>query len=106
MTQPTPEPEPSPRKLTVVCPGCQGELTIDTATSAVVWHQPAPPAPHRSLGDMVKELDAKRHEVAERLERERRALPDRARVLEEKVKESLKRVDPDAPPPVRPIDLD
>jgi hypothetical protein len=55
---------------------------------------------------MVQELDAKRHEVAERFERERRSLPDRGRVLEEKVKESLKRIDPDAPPPVRPIDLD
>jgi hypothetical protein len=55
---------------------------------------------------MVKDLDAKRQQVAERFERERRALPERGRVLEEKVKESLKRVDPDAPPPLRPIDLD
>lgn len=90
----------------MVCPGCHGELTIDTATSVVLWHHPAPPTPQRSLHDMVKDLDAKRQEVAERFERERRALPDRGRVLEEKVKESLKRVDPDAPPPVRPIDLD
>lgn len=95
-----------PDKLAVVCPGCRAELTIDTATATVVWHQPAPPAPQRSLDDMVKELETKRQQVADRFERERRSLPDRGRVLEEKVKESLKRVDPDAPPPIRPIDLD
>ncbi len=100
------EPESPPAKLTVICPGCRAELTIDAATATVIWHHPEPPAPQRSLSDMVKDLDAKRQQVAERFERERRALPDRGRVLEEKVKESLKRVDPDAPPPIRPIDLD
>ncbi|MEW6682423.1 MAG: 2-nitropropane dioxygenase [Nitrospirota bacterium] len=92
--------------MTVVCPGCRAELTIDTATASVVWHHPEPPAPQRSLRDMVKDLETKRQQVADRFERERRSLPDRGRVLEEKVKESLKRVDPDAPPPLRPIDLD
>lgn len=106
MSTTPPEPESTPGKLTVVCPGCRADLTIDTATGSVVWHDPAPAAPQRSLSDMVKDLDAKRQQVAERFERERRALPERGRVLEEKVKESLKRVDPDAPPPLRPIDLD
>jgi hypothetical protein len=54
----------------------------------------------------VKHSETKRQEVAERFERERRALNDRGRVLDEKVKEALKRVDPAAPPPIRPIDLD
>jgi hypothetical protein len=103
---PSPEPDAAPGKLTIVCPGCRAELTIDTATASVVWHHPEPTAPQRSLSDMVKELDTKRQQVADRFERERRALPDRGRVLDEKVKESLKRVDPDAPPPLRPIDLD
>ncbi len=106
MSAPPPEPQSTPGKLTVVCPGCRAELTIDTATATVVWHHPQPAASPRSLSDMVKDLDAKRQQVAERFERERRALPERGRVLEEKVKESLKRVDPDAPPPIRPIDLD
>lgn len=110
MPVPPPEPESTPGKLTVVCPGCRAELTIDVATATVVWHHPElpaePPVPQRSLSDMVKDLDAKRQQVAERFERERRSLPERGRVLEEKVKESLKRVDPDAPPPLRPIDLD
>lgn len=79
---------------------------MDSATGAVIWHQPEAPAPQRSLGDMVKDLEVKRQEVADRFERERRALSDRGRVLDEKVKESLKRVDPNAPPPIRPIDLD
>lgn len=81
-------------------------MTIDAATGSVIWHHPEPAPPQPSLSDMVKALDVKRQEVADRFERERRALGDRSRVLEEKVKESLKRVDPNAPPPIRPIDLD
>jgi hypothetical protein len=72
----------------------------------VIWHQPESSPPQRSLNDLVKDLEVKRQEVADRFERERRALSDRGRVLDEKVKESLKRVDPNAPPPIRPIDLD
>lgn len=100
------KPGSSPDKVTVVCPGCHAELTIDTASATVVWHHPQPPPPQRSLSDMVKDLETKRQEVAERFERDRRALPERGRALDEKVKEALKRVDPDAPPPIRPIDLD
>lgn len=101
-----PEPESTPGRITVVCPGCRTELVVDTATATVIWRHPEPPVPQRSLSDLVKDLDVRRQQVAERCERERRALPERSRVLEEKVKESLKRVDPDAPPPIRPIDLD
>jgi hypothetical protein len=93
-------------RLMVNCPCCRAELTIDAATGAVIWHHSEPPPPQRSLNDLVKDLDVKRQEVADRFERERRALGDRSRVLEEKVKEALKRVDPNAPPPIRPIDLD
>ncbi|MFZ5876890.1 MAG: 2-nitropropane dioxygenase [Nitrospirota bacterium] len=93
-------------RLIVTCPCCHAELTVDAATGAVIWHHPEPAPPQRSLNDLVKELDVKRQEVADRFERERRALNDRSRLLEEKVKESLKRVDPNAPPPIRPIDLD
>jgi hypothetical protein len=81
-------------------------LTIDVATGTVLWHEPPPRPEPPSLNDLVKHLDAKRQEVAEQFERERRALGDRGRVLDEKVKESLKRVDPNSPPPIRPIDLD
>lgn len=99
-------PESGSPRLTISCPGCDAELTIDLTTGAVVWHRPTPPSPPASLDDMVKQLATKRQEVADRFERERRALDDRSRVLDAKVKESLKRVDPDAPPPLRPIDLD
>ena len=96
----------SPARLTVICPGCQAELVVDPATGTVLWHQPVPPPTPPSLDDLVKHSETKRQEVAERFERERRALNDRGRVLDEKVKEALKRVDPSAPPPIRPIDLD
>ena len=93
-------------RLTIRCPGCDAELTIDSATGVVLWHQPPPTPAPPSLDELVKNLETKRQEVADRFERERRALNDRGRVLDEKVRESLKRVDPSAPPPLRPIDLD
>jgi len=93
-------------RLPVRCPGCDAELTVDAATGVVLWHQPPPPPTPPSLNELVKNLENKRQEVADRFERERRALSDRGRVLDEKVKESLKRVDPSTPPPLRPIDLD
>lgn len=106
MTTPTPEQKPGHDRVTATCPGCRAELIIDVATGTVIWHRSGPPSPQRSLSDLVKDLEVKRQEVAERFERERRALDDRGRILDEKVKESLKRVDPNAPPPIRPIDLD
>lgn len=95
-----------PDRFTVLCPGCQAELVVDPASGTVLWHESVPPPAPPSLDDLVKHQETKRQEVADRFERERRALNDRGRVLDEKVKEALKRVDPSAPPPIRPIDLD
>lgn len=102
---PSPTPPP-PARFLLHCPGCNAELTVDPATGVVLWHQPLPAPAPPSLDELVKNLESKRQEVAERFEREKRALSDRGRMLDEKVKESLKRVDPSAPPPLRPIDLD
>ncbi len=106
MVPEAPQRDPDATQVTLSCPGCHAQLVVDIETGTVVWHQPPPEPAQPSLGDLVKNLEAKRQEVAERFERERRALSTRGRVLEEKVKESLKRVDPNSPPPLRPIDLD
>lgn len=93
-------------RRTVSCPDCHAQLIVDMTTGAVTAHRSEAASAAVSLDDMIKHLDMKRQEVAQRFERERRALNDRGRLLDEKVKEALRRVDPDSPPPLRPIDLD
>lgn len=92
-------------KRAVICPCCNAQLTLDVKTGAVLWHQPAPKET-LSLAGMVKELELRKRETAERLEREKASLKDRQRVLEEKVREAMKHVDKDGKPLTRPIDLD
>jgi hypothetical protein len=100
------EPEETPR-VTAICPDCGAKLTIDAATGAVLWHESKPaPKENRSIKEMMADLARKQKDAQERVEREQEALKDQSRILEERVKEALKRVDKDAPPPTRPIDLD
>ncbi len=94
-------------KIKVECPCCETKLLVDSRTGEVLWHEVKEKHKEsRSLEEMIKKLDVNRKETEERFERERQALKERPRILEEKVKEAMKRVDKDAPPPVRPIDLD
>jgi flagellar basal body P-ring protein FlgI len=95
------------KKIKVECPCCEAKLLIDSRTGEVLWHEiKEKHKESHSLGEMIKKLDVHRKETEERFERERQALKERPRILEEKVKEAMKRVDKDGPPPVRPIDLD
>jgi hypothetical protein len=92
-------------KTAVTCPCCNAQLTVDVKSGEVLWHQPAPKG-NLSLADMVKELETRKRQTAERLERDQAGLKDRQRVLEEKVREAMKHVDKDGAPLKRPIDLD
>ena len=88
----------------IQCPHCEAKLTIDRKTGAVLSSEEKP-KPSASLEEMIRRLDDQRQATTERVAQEQEALKDRARVLEEKVKESIKRVDPKGKP-IRPIDLD
>jgi hypothetical protein len=77
---------------------------IDRKTGAVLGAEEKP-KPSASMQEMMRRLDDQRQATTERVAQEQQALKDRSRVLEEKVKESMKRVDPKGKP-IRPIDLD
>lgn len=99
------------KKLSVTCPCCESRLLIDPATGTILWHETkdtsAKSKASGSLSDRIADLDRRRRETAEKVEKEQQGLKDRGRLLEEKVKEAMKRVDPnDTTPPVRPFDLD
>lgn len=97
-------------KLTVKCPGCKGELTIDAATGEILFHKEAkgPLAGGKDFDSLFAGLDREKAEAEQRFEREVAAMKDRDRLLEEKFKEALRRAeeDPDDTPPRRPWDLD
>ncbi|MBI4715696.1 MAG: 2-nitropropane dioxygenase [Nitrospirae bacterium] len=98
-------------RLNVRCPCCDARLVVDSVSGAVLYHESAEreakPRQKGSMADMIAELENQRREAAEKVEKEKQNLKDRSRILEEKVKESMKRVDKDDPtPPVRPFDLD
>jgi hypothetical protein len=96
-------------KLTVTCPDCGSELTVDAATGAVLAHRTpkAPLAGGKSFDALFADLDAQKARAEDLFEREKAAFADRDRLLEEKFREAMKRADeePDLPPK-RPFDLD
>jgi predicted transcriptional regulator len=94
-------------KWRIQCPHCQAELVVDRKTGSILRSEAKSTKPNASLQEMVRRLDDRRQATTERVQQEQQALKDRSRLLEEKVKESMKRVDPDdVTPPLRPIDLD
>jgi hypothetical protein len=96
--------------LSVTCPGCHGELTVDAATGEVLFHRPAkaPLAGGKDFDSLLAGLDDGKARAEERFEREVAAMKDRGRLLDEKFQEALRRAeeDPDTGPPKRPWDLD
>jgi hypothetical protein len=98
------------RKLTVRCPECDSDLTIDAETGEILFHKKAkqPIAGGHSFDDLFEGMKAQRSRADEIFEREKAAMKDRERLLDEKFKEAVKRAeeDPDTGRPVRPFDLD
>lgn len=98
------------RKLTLRCPDCGSDLTIDAESGEVLFHRKPkePPAQGKSFDDLFADLAVQRNRADEIFEREKAAFGDRDRLMEEKFREALKRAeeDPDKGPPKRPFDLD
>jgi hypothetical protein len=98
------------RKLTVRCPECNADLVIDAATGEVLSHRKAkqPLAGGKDFDALLKGLDEDRSRAEDIFEREKAALKDRDRLLEEKFREAMRRAEeePDEGRPVRPFDLD
>jgi hypothetical protein len=91
----------------IVCPCCQGTLTVDPELKAVVAHE-APP-PRRTVGDLGAALGALGARAAEREEKFRQQMQAEAqkgRLLDRKFQEGLKKAKDSPDPPRRPFDLD
>ena len=95
--------------LRVRCPDCESELVVDRATGEVLSHTAAErePAGGRSFESLLQEQDESRSRAEDIFEREKASLEDRDRLMEEKFRRALEKVDDsDEAPPPRPFDLD
>lgn len=105
-----PKNQTTPEKLTVRCPDCGTDLTIDTATGQVLFHKKAtaPLAGGHNLESLFRGLDEGKARAEDVFSRAVAAHKDRDRLMEEKFREAMKRAEeePDAPAPYRPFDLD
>jgi len=103
-------PVPDTRKLTVLCPDCEGRLTVDAETGAVLSHEKKaqPIAGGADFDQLLGEIDRGKEKAEEIFEKEVAAHEDRDRLLDEKFREAVKRAEsePDDTPPRRPFDYE
>jgi len=97
-------------KLTIRCPDCGADLTVDASTGEILFHKKAkqPLAGGKDFDSLLKGLDEDKARAEDLFAKEVAAFKDRDRLLEEKFKEALRRAEeePDEDPGPRPFDLD
>jgi hypothetical protein len=93
--------------FSVVCPCCQGKLTIDPELRAVIAHEEPPRK--RTLADLgtaLGALDAKAAEREARFREQMQAEAQKGKVLDRKFQEGLKKAKDSPDPPRRPFDFE
>jgi uncharacterized Zn finger protein (UPF0148 family) len=87
------------------CPSCDTLIVIDRITGEVLFHKEKEKKIGGSLESMVSNLETQKSEAAKRFDKQIESQKDRARILEEKFQEALKRADRDKPY-INPMDMD
>ena len=93
------------KALAVVCPCCETKLQVDKKTGEVIWEEKKE-KPMPSLSDMVNDLGSQQEEKESLFKKNRATEKERSRLLDEKLKESLKHVDRSSEKPLRDFDFD
>jgi len=98
-------------KLSLTCPDCGSELVVDTASGQIIHHKKPkePVAGGKDFDSLLADLDSSKTRADDVFQREFSTLKDQERILDEKFRERLRRVEenPDEEEdPVRPWDLD
>ena len=94
------------KNLEIICPCCEAMLVIDPVAGEVLLHKAKETKNSTSLEAMVSNLETQKSEAAKRFEKQLESQKDRARILEEKFKEAMKRADKSDKPLINPLDLD
>ena len=103
----TSHPEDDSGVLSIHCPCCQTELTVDQQTGRVLEHA-EPERPKADLDQLFAVEKNSRERAERRFEQERQLLSQQDRILEKKFERALRRAqdEPDDAPPPSPFDLD
>lgn len=91
--------------IEINCPCCEAFLVVDRVTGEVLFHKEKERKITGSLESMVSNLETQKSEAAKRFDKQLESQKDRARLLEEKFQEALKRADKDKPY-INPMDMD
>lgn len=89
----------------IVCPCCESLIVVDRITGEVLFHKEKEKKISGSLESMVSSLETQKSETAKRFDKQLESQKDRARLLEEKFQEALKRADKNKPY-INPMDMD
>ena len=87
------------------CPSCDTLIVIDRITGEVLFHKEKEKKIGGSLESMVSNLETQKSDAAKRFDKQIESQKDRARILEERFQEALKRADRDKPY-INPMDMD
>jgi hypothetical protein len=94
------------KNFEITCPCCESLIVIDRISGEVLLHKAKERKATGSLDSMVAGLETQKSEMQARFDREMASQKDRARLLEEKFQEALKRAESSDTPVVNPMDLD
>jgi uncharacterized protein YPO0396 len=92
--------------IDITCPCCEATIVIDSVSGEVLLHKAKEKQASQSLEAMVSNLEAQKSEAAKRFDKQIESQKDRARILEERFKEAMKRAEKSDKPHVNPMDLD
>jgi hypothetical protein len=93
-------------KIEISCPCCEATIVLDRITGEILWSKEKVRSNKASLEEMVSQLEAQKADAAKKFDKGIESQKDRARLLEEKFQEALKRADKSDKPMVNPLDLD
>jgi hypothetical protein len=92
-------------KIEIACPCCEATIVVDANSGEVLFSKAKERKTTGSLESMVAGLDSQKSEAERRFERELELQKERSRLLDEKFKEAMKRVDRnDTSKPYNPMD--
>ena len=94
------------KNFEITCPCCEATIVVDRISGEVLLHKAKEVKVTGSLESMVSGLERQRTEAEKRFDRQIEAQKDRARILEEKFKEAMKRAGDAGEKYVNPLDMD
>jgi hypothetical protein len=95
-----------PTNFEITCPCCDATIVIDRTSGEVLLHKAKERRAGGSLESMVAGLESQKSEMEKKFDKEMASQKDRARILDERFKEALRRAEKSDKPPVNPMDLD